>query len=96
MKDKDDNGPEVVLTPGSKYRLKSLESRDSPLITHGEFIGYTAIANDEGICMKLDASHKDTAGRIRVIPVHMIICIDIIESAEKEKKAGSESGTMFG
>ncbi len=42
MKDKECNGPEVVLTPGSKYRLKSLESRDSPLITHGEFVGYTA------------------------------------------------------
>lgn len=86
----------VVLTPGSQYRIKSLESRDAPLITHGKFVGYTAIAHDEGICIELDSSHKDMAGRIRVIPVHVIIAIDILKAAEKEDKDKPEAGTMFG
>ena len=96
MKEKkfDDSG--VVLTPGSSYRIKSLESRDAPLITHGTFLGYTAIAHDEGLCIELDSSHKDMAGRIRVIPVHVIVAIDILKAAEKEEKPGPESGTMYG
>ena len=96
MKGKDKKDKEVVLTPGSQYRVKSLESRDQPLITHGEFIGYTAIGHDEGLCMKLDKSHKEMANRIRVIPLHMIVAIDIIKSVEKKEKEKPVSETMFG
>jgi hypothetical protein len=96
MKEKREDDAGVMLTVGSKYRIKSLESRDSPLITHGKFLGYTAIAHDEGLCIELDSSHKEMAGRIRVIPVHVIIAIDILKAAEKEEKDAPDSGTMFG
>jgi len=96
MKGKNKTDNEVVLTTGSQYRVKSLESRDNPLITHGEFIGYTAVGHDEGLCMKLDKSHKDMEGRIRIIPLHMIVCIDIIKSVQKEEKSKPVSETMFG
>jgi len=92
--EKEDNG--VVLTPGSRYRIKSLESRDKPLMTSGKFIGYTAIGHDEGMAMELDSTHEDESGHIRVVPTHTIVCIDIIEAAEKEDKKRPDSGTMFG
>jgi hypothetical protein len=96
MKDRKIDDAGIMLTPGSTYRIKSLESRESPLITHGKFLGYTAIAHDEGVCVELDSSHKEFSGQVRVIPVHVIISIDIIKAAEKEEKSTPDSGTMFG
>lgn len=92
--EKKDEG--VVLTKDSRYRIKSLESRDNPLITSGKFIGYTAIGHDEGMAMELDETHEDKKGHIRVVPTHTIVCIDIIEAAEKEDKKRPDAGTMFG
>jgi hypothetical protein len=95
-KEKKEESSGIVLTVGSKYRIKSLESRDQPLITHGTFLGYTAIAHDDGICIELDSSHKDFVGKIRVIPVHVIISIDIMEAVKKETSEKTEAGTMYG
>ena len=95
MKDEESNNG-IVLTIGSRYSIKSLESRDNPLVSSGKFIGYTAIGHDEGMAMELNDSHGDEAGRIRIIPTHTIISIDIIEAAEKEDKKLPDSGRMFG
>ena len=95
MKDEERNNG-IVLTIGSRYSIKSLESRDKPLVSSGKFIGYTAIGHDEGMAMELNDSHGDEAGRIRIIPTHTIISIDIIEAAEKEDKKLPDSGRMFG
>ena len=85
----------VVLTKGSRYRITSMETRDRPLLTHGVFRGYAAIAPDDGICMELDASHAELAGKVRIIPSHMIIAIDVVEQAE-EKREKEKPGTMYG
>ncbi len=85
----------IVLTKGSRYRITSMETRDRPLITHGSFRGYAAIGPDDGICVELDASHAEIAGKIRIIPCHMIIAIDVVEQAE-EKKEKEKPGTMYG
>lgn len=86
----------VILNVGSKFRIKSLEARDKPLVTSGTFISYTAIGHDEGICIELDSTHEDKVGKIRVIPTHAILSLDIIESVGKEEKKTPDSGTMFG
>ena len=62
--EKEDNG--IVLTVGSRYSIKSLESRDNPLITSGKFVGYTAIGHDEGMAIELNDTHGDEAGRVRI------------------------------
>ena len=86
----------IVLTPGSKYKVKSLEARDKPLISGGTFVGYAAIGHDEGMCIELDASHEEKAGKIRIIPTHAIVSLDIIEAVDKEDKKTPDAGTMFG
>lgn len=96
MKKHEAEEDEVVLTPDSRYRIKSLESRDNPLVTSGKFLGYTAIGHDEGMAMELDKSHKEDEGHIRVVPTHAIVSIDIIKAAEKEDKKRPDAGTMFG
>lgn len=87
----------IVLTPGSLYRVKSLESRDKPMVTHGLFKGYAAVAHDTAIVMELDESHAEEAGRLRLIPSHMIISIDVVR-AEKEKpeKEPEANAVYFG
>jgi len=85
----------VVLTKGSRYRITSMETRDRPLITHGVFRGYAAIGPDDGVCMELDLSHAELAGKIRILPSHMIISIDVVEQAE-EKREKEKPGTMYG
>ena len=86
----------IVLSPGSRYRVKSLEARDKPLITSGKFLGYTAIGHDEGMCIELDATHEDKVGKVRVIPTHAIVSLDIVESVDKEEKKAPDAGTMYG
>ncbi len=76
----------IQLTAGSEYRITSMESRDKPLVTKGIFKGYTMIGDIDSLCMELDSSHKESKGKIRVIPSHMIISIDIISVAKEEKK----------
>jgi hypothetical protein len=75
-----------VLTNGSKYRIISVEQKDKPLITHGIFKGYTQIGHEDAVCIELDDSHKELAGRTRIIPCGMIMVIDVVEAAEEEKK----------
>jgi len=86
------------LTIGSKYRIRSLESREKPLVSQGTFKGYTAFGHNEAICLELDESHGEGKGRIRVIPSHMVIAIDVLSAAEdkdvKDKEA--EASTYFG
>lgn len=86
---------DIVLTKGSKYRIESVETKDKPLVSHGVFKGYTAIGPDEGICIELDDSHKEMAGRVRIIPCHMIIAIDVVEAAKGEER-GKEPEAMYG
>jgi hypothetical protein len=86
----------LFLTKGSRYRISSLESRDHPLVTNGTFMGYTAIAHDEGICIQLDDTHKGDSGIMRVIPTHMIICIDVIQAAKAKEMKAPDTATMFG
>ena len=85
----------VVLTKGSRYRVTSMETRDKPLLTRGIFRGYAAVGPDDALCIELDSSHAEQAGKIRLIPSHMIIAIDIVEQTE-EKKEKEKPGQMYG
>jgi hypothetical protein len=86
----------ILLTPGSKYIIRSLEARDKPLITVGLFRGYTALGGDDAICMELDESMEKLAGKTRIIPCHMIMAIDVMAAAEPEARTEDETQHYFG
>ena len=90
----DEKKKDFVLTKGSKYRVKSIESRDKPLKSHGVFEGYTVIGHDESIVLTLDDSHKAQSGRKRIIPLQMIVAIDVIEAAE-DGTGADEPSSMY-
>jgi len=87
----------IVLTPGSLYKIKSLESRDHPMETVGIFKGYAALAHDTAVVIELDKSHGDEKGRLRLIPSHMILSIDVVKAEkEKEEKELESNAVYFG
>ena len=76
----------VRLVEGSEYAILSIGSRDKPMETRGTFRGYTFVGNHaEGICIELDQSHGKLSGRMRVIPTHMLISIDVMKEAMQDK-----------
>jgi len=86
----------VVLTKGSRYRIESIETREKPMVSHGIFRGYAAVGPDDALCVELDASHGELAGKIRLIPTHMVISVDIIEQVEEKKEKATEPKAMYG
>lgn len=86
----------VILTKGSIYSIKSLESQEHPLETRGTFIGYTAIGSDEAITIEMDESHGELAGKVRLIPIGMLVSIDILTQVEEEQEKESETARYFG
>ncbi len=83
------------MTKGSKYRIESLESRDKPLLTQGEFKGYTVIGHDDAICVEMDDTHGELKGKYRIIPTHMIVAIDVITAAKDEKDKEKEKTSRY-
>ncbi len=87
----------IVLTKGSQYKIKSLEAKDKPMETVGIFKGYAAIAHDTAIVMQLEKQLSDEAARIRLIPAHMILSIDVLKVEEEKEEVEKESNaTYFG
>lgn len=69
--------PDFHLTAGSKYIVTSLAGRDSTIKTHGIFRGFAAVGSGDGLVFEmLDGELK---GKLRVIPSHMILAIDVLE-----------------
>jgi hypothetical protein len=87
---------EIELTEGSKCIVYSMGSEKETLITRGTFVGNAYIGKDEGICIKMDDSHGDMKGKIRIIPVSMVISIDLIRKRRKEKKDDADATRYYG
>jgi len=51
----------LKLTPGSRYRITSMMTRDDPLVTEGTFKGYTMVSNMDALLMDLAPPAKGKA-----------------------------------
>lgn len=82
----------MELTENSVYKITSLGARDSVLETEGTFKGFISIGVDEtGLLMELGPSHGDMVGKIRIVPLHVLLLIDVLdlkEDAEKDDDKG--------
>ena len=78
---------EMELTEGSEYKITSLGGKNSALETKGTFKGFISIGVDEiGLLIALDKDHGDMAGKIRIVPLHAILAIDVLEAKPNSKK----------
>lgn len=86
----------IVLTPGSLYRVRSLESREKPLETVGVFKGYAAIAHDTALVLEVELSVGESKERlVRLIPAHMIISIDVLKAEKEEEQKEKDSNAVY-
>ena len=77
----------MELTEGSVYKITSLGGRDVLLETEGTFKGFINVGVDEtGLLIELSPSHGDMAGKIRIVPLHVILLIDILDAKENQNK----------
>jgi len=77
----------MELTEGSVYKITSLGGRDKPLETQGTFKGFISIGVDEtGLLMELNKSHGEMKGKIRIIPLHVLLLVDVLSAKDDEKK----------
>ena len=91
-----DKKEQFKLTEESHYRIISIGGRDSSLETEGIFKGYANLFIDEGgLIMKLGESHGDLKGKIRLIPLHAILSIDVLDAKEDEKKEDTKDTNLY-
>lgn len=78
---------DMELTEGSEYRILSLGGKDNVLETKGIFKGFSSLGVDEiGLLMELGDTHAEMAGKIRIIPLTVILAIDVLEAKPNQKK----------
>ena len=83
----DEKKDKVELTEGSVYKITSLGGRDTMLETEGVFKGFINVGVDEtGILMELNHAHGEMAGKLRIVPLHVVLLIDLMDVKENEKK----------
>lgn len=76
---------------GSIYRVRSLGTQEAPTVTTGEFTGFTNFGmGGEGVMMKLADDHGEDKGKLRVIPLHMVMHIDVLEQKQEDEKKQDE------
>lgn len=86
----------MELTEGSVYKITSLGSRDHLLETEGVFKGFISIGVDEtGLLMELSKSHGTMAGKIRIVPLHVILLIDVLDAKEDERREDYKGMTHY-
>ena len=93
------------LTPGSRYRVMSMMTRDEPLETEGTFKGYSMVGNIDALVIDITKKGKGKGKgkgkkakggkveeQLRLIPTQMVIFIEILDQVE-EKKEEEETST---
>jgi len=87
---------EIELTEGSEYKITSLGGRDKVLETEGIFKGFMSIGVDEvGLLMELSKKHEKMAGKIRIVPLHVILAIDVLEAKPNLKKDSNKETSHY-
>ena len=87
---------DVKLTEGSRYRVISIGGRDIALETEGVFKGYASMGIDEvGLLLELGENHGDMQGKTRIVPLHAVLAIDILDIKEHEKKDDTKDANHY-
>jgi len=83
------------LVVGSSYLIRSAESSEKPLVTRGKLRGYATLGQETGVTIEMDASHGDDNGRLRIIPVLIILSVVILKTEEPEEKEEEQPDTVY-
>ncbi|MGP6220122.1 hypothetical protein [Caldiplasma sukawensis] len=81
----------LEIKKGGKYKVISNSGTDQPMITEGEYIGYTLMGEDGAVVFKMED------GMMRLIPVGNLIAIEFKpeEIETKEKKEDKKENLTY-
>ena len=82
--------PAIVLTPGSRVRVRSAGPEDQAIVSSGIFRGLVSIGGDNALAVELESSDREENGRVRLVPLSALLAIDILEAAKPEEEKRSE------
>ena len=87
----------IVLTSGSKVRVRSAGTREEALISTGLFRGLVSIGGDNSLAIELDDSVKEEKGRVRLVPLNALLAVDVLEAVkpEEEKRQDPQAPGYF-
>ncbi|MEM0493354.1 MAG: hypothetical protein QXS02_05325 [Candidatus Thermoplasmatota archaeon] len=87
---------ELKITEGSKYRIYSIGGRDEPLETEGVCKGFISLGIDEGgVIIELGPVHKEKQGILRVIPIHTILAVEILDEQKHEVREDEKDSAHY-
>ena len=82
---------DMELTEGSKYKIISVGGKGKALETKGVFKGYISLGIDEiGLLIEMSKKQGETDRKIRIVPLHAILAIDILEAKPNDKKTSEK------
>lgn len=89
--------PAIVLTNGSRIRVRSAGTRDDALISTGLFRGLVSVGGDNSIAIELADAPKEEKGLVRLIPLNAVLAVDVLEAAkpEEEKRADPAASQAY-
>lgn len=91
-----DKKEEIKLIEGSRYKIISIGGRDSSLETEGIFKGYMSIGIEEaGLLVEMGESHGAEKGKLRMVPLHAILAIDILDEKQHEESEDDKESTQY-
>jgi len=79
-----------AMTVGSSYLIRSADARDKPLETKGKLRGYASIGQETAVAMELDDSYGEHKGRLRFIPLNVIMSVDVLKTVDKPEDKGKD------
>lgn len=82
--------PSIVLTAGSKVRVRSAGGREEALLSSGTFRGLVSVGGDNSLAVELDDTVREEKGRIRLIPLNAVLALDVLEAAKAEEEKRSD------
>jgi len=82
-----DKKEDWTLIEGSRYKIISIGGRDSSMETEGIFKGYATIGIEEaGLIIELCTEHEKSGEKLRIVPLHAILAIDILDAKQYERR----------
>lgn len=79
----------IEIKKGGKYKVISNSGKDDPMVTNGEFVGYTILGEEGALVFKIESAKKSS---FRLIPVSNLIAIEFGETelVTQKKEKGSK------
>ncbi|MCL5804168.1 MAG: hypothetical protein M1306_02565 [Candidatus Thermoplasmatota archaeon] len=82
----------IEIKKGGKYKVISASGGDDPMVTEGEYVGYTVLGEEGAVVFRVK---NNTKSLLRMIPVSGLYAIEFEnEDLLKQKEKTDETGKM--